>query len=134
MASFGAVVPNEHYAADALRAVDAIMVEVESWKVKCEARSMPVCHIGAAVAVGPVIFGAVGDETRLEYTVIGDAVNVSAKLEKHTKVEGVRALCTAETHRKALDQGYQPTFDQELLGNRLIEGLTESRHVVVIAG
>ena len=53
------------YAADSLKAVDEIMVEVESWRVECEARSMPVCRIGAAVAAGPVIFGAVGDENRL---------------------------------------------------------------------
>ena len=60
-------------------------------------------------------------------------MNVTAKLEKHTKVESVRALCTAETHRKATTQGYQPSFDHKLLKKRLIEGLTESRNVVVIA-
>ncbi|MBM3584698.1 MAG: hypothetical protein FJX36_09825 [Alphaproteobacteria bacterium] len=38
---------------------------------------------GLAVAAGPFIFGAIGDETRLEYTVLGNTVNTAAKLEKH---------------------------------------------------
>ncbi len=41
--------------------------------------------LNAAVATGPVVFGTIGDESRLEFTVIGAAVNQSAKLEKTNK-------------------------------------------------
>ena len=39
---------------------------------------------------------------------IGDPVNLAAKLEKHTKAERVRALCTAAAYQLALSQGYRP--------------------------
>ncbi|MGE0724501.1 MAG: adenylate/guanylate cyclase domain-containing protein, partial [Alphaproteobacteria bacterium] len=62
--------------------------------------------IGAAVIAGPVLFGVLGDAARLEYTVIGDAVNLAAKLEKQTKVEGVRALTDRATLARARVEGY----------------------------
>jgi len=131
MATFGAAVTTDRFAADALRAVDDIMAAVQSWKSDCAGQGKPALEIGAAVATGSVIFGAVGDATRLEYTVIGDAVNISAKLEKHTKKEGVHALCTAETYRMATSQGYQPPSDRALLENRLVEGLAEPVDIIV---
>ena len=54
------------------------------------------------------MFGAVGDDNRLEYTVIGDAVNLCAKLEKHNKACGRRALTTREAYDLAVRQGYAP--------------------------
>ena len=133
MATFGAVAPNPTYAADALRAVEAVLSEAERWRAACDARGIPTCRIGTAVTEGPVIFGAVGDDTRLEYTVIGDAVNVAAKLEKYTKTEGVHALCTAGTYRKAVNQGYRSAADRQQLDGRIIEGLPQPMDVVIIA-
>jgi adenylate cyclase len=108
MATFGALVPSETYAADALRAMDAIMEDIDSWNMIGPLKDFTPDMINAAVASGPIAVGAVGDANRLEYTVIGAAVNLSAKLEKHNKAIGCRALTTAQTLRIAKEQGYQP--------------------------
>jgi adenylate cyclase len=132
MATFGASVTTNTFCADALRAVDEIMVVTADWQTECQALEKPVACVGAAVTTGRIIFGAVGDTTRLEYTVIGDAVNLSAKLEKHTKKEGVRALCTVNAHQKAISQGYQPPGKRTKLTNRKVEGVTEPLDIIVI--
>ena len=85
MATFGAVVPSGTCAADALRAVDELVAAAAEWADQRRAVGDPPLAINFAVAHGTVVFGAVGDESRLEYTVIGDPVNLSTKLEKHNK-------------------------------------------------
>jgi adenylate cyclase len=108
LASFGATRPSASYAADGVRAVESLMAAASQWTAERRAAGLPAPAIGAALATGQVMFGAVGDQSRLEYTVIGDPVNLVAKLEKHTKQEGVAALCTAEAYQLALQQGYVP--------------------------
>jgi len=133
MASFGAAIPSPTYAADALRAVDAIMAAVDAWQGERAAAGLTAPAVGAAVAAGPVLFGAVGDEERLEYTVIGDAVNLAAKLEKHTKVEGVRALTTAAAFALAREQGYRAPAGRELRRAAAVGGVAAPLDLVVLA-
>jgi adenylate cyclase len=89
--------------------------------------------VGAAIATGPVMFGAIGDESRLEYTVIGDPVNLAAKLEKHTKVERVRALCPIDCWRLALAQGYAPRSSPEPRPRSRVDGVDAPLDLVVLA-
>jgi adenylate cyclase len=121
------------YAADALMAVDEIMKAAEDWNIARIAAGEPALRVGAACAAGPIIFGAVGDATRLEYTVIGDAVNLAAKLEKHTKAEKVRALTDAATYTAAQAQGYQPTEAPEVRAACRVEGTEAPMDLVVLA-
>jgi adenylate cyclase len=109
------------------------MAEAEAWRAAREAAGLPAPRVGAAVAVGPVLFGAVGDETRLEYTVIGDAVNLAAKLEKHTKHARVGALTTAEAYMLARAQGYAPPREKEIRPAQRVEGVSDPIGLVVLA-
>jgi len=71
--------------------------------------------------------------SRMEVTVIGDAVNLAAKLEKHTKMEEVRALCTACAFETALHQACRPAGEGKKLVGRNIEGVEKPQDIVVIA-
>ncbi len=107
MATFGAINVSETAAADALRALDLILIEARLWldEQKQLGLADPL-HVNGAVTAGPVVFAAVGNEDRLEYTVIGEAVNLAAKLEKHNKYEATIALVPAATYALATAQGY----------------------------
>jgi adenylate cyclase len=80
-----------------------------------------------------MIFGAVGDARRLEYTVIGEPVNLAAKLEKHAKSEQVRALVTDSAYQIALRQGYRPASSHEVRRQRAVEGFDSPVDLVIIA-
>jgi adenylate cyclase len=133
LATFGAAQRSPRYAADALEAVAAVMAEAANWRAEREGRGEPPLAIHAGLAVGRIVFGAVGDERRLEYTVIGDTVNLAAKLEKHNKLEGTRALATAETCRRAAEQGYRPEPPPELRPARPVSGVAEPMDLAVLA-
>jgi adenylate cyclase len=130
LASFGATRASTSFAADALRALDALLEAMSTWAEQRTARGLPAPGVGAAVATGPVMFGTIGDDRRLEYTVIGDPVNLVAKLEKHSKLERFRALCTAEAYETARRQGYQPETAPEPLGPREVAGVEELLELV----
>ena len=55
------------------------------------------------------------------------------KLEKHAKVEAVRALCTASAFETALRQGYRPPAERKKLNRRIIEGVAEPQNIVILA-
>jgi adenylate cyclase len=106
LVSFGAARPSQTYAADALGALGDVLATADAWNADRAARGEEPLGIGVAVAVGPVLFGVTGDASRLEFTVIGDVVNLAAKLEKHCKAVQRPALATADTLTLARAQGF----------------------------
>ena len=108
MATFGAVHPSETYAADALKAMEAIREDAAGWAGDPQLGALIRNGLGIAVSAGPIVFGAVGDADRLEVTVIGATVNLSAKLEKANKTLGSEAVVTQAAYDLAKLQDYVP--------------------------
>ncbi|MEZ5924382.1 MAG: adenylate/guanylate cyclase domain-containing protein [Hyphomicrobiaceae bacterium] len=134
MATFGAVRANETAAADALRALDEAMAEATRWSEDHpRTGSRPTLAVNGAVVAGTVVFATLGSADRLEYTVIGEAVNLSAKLEKHNKVAGTRALTDRPTLERALAQGYQPGSRLKSLPASDVAGVAEALDLIVVA-
>ena len=133
LATFGATKPSQTPAADALHALGDIMAIADAWSAetatKFEGASLKV---NGAVTSGKVVFTALGDELRLEYTVIGDAVNLAAKLEKHNKRTKSSALTTEATYQLARLQGYVSEAPVTHLASSRIQGVGEALDLVVL--
>ncbi len=133
LASFGAASPSDRPAAQALRAADRILEVTRVWQRGREVTGLPAPAVGLALTTGKVMFGAIGDANRLEYTVIGDPVNLVAKLEKHTKQEKVRALCPVSAYEEAEQQGYRANGKREQRLARTVEGVQARLDLTVLA-
>jgi adenylate cyclase len=132
MVAFGAVRPTTTYAADALRCAEALLNAVGRWIETSCARGNCTPEMGIGVDVGTVISGTIGEEGKLEYAVLGEPVNHAAKLQVHTKEEGVRALATGHVLEVARTQGYTETRCRVLPGERRVAGVDASLELVAI--
>jgi len=82
------------------------LAAASAWEEERRAKGLAAPRVNAALTSGRVLFAVIGEDERLEYTVIGEAVNLAAKLEKHNKVLKTRALADARTCALASCQGY----------------------------
>ena len=92
-------------AAAALRCADGMRDAVATLNARRAARGRPPLALKIGVHTGPVVAGTIGAVERHEYTVIGDTVNVAARLEQLCRDQGRDLLVSAETHRLASSVG-----------------------------
>lgn len=136
MATFGTngsdLSKNTNYAASALKAAEAILEDFRKWPDEGgNLGSIAKAGIGIGLASGTITHGAVGQSERLEMTVIGSAVNLSAKLEKHNKIMGTYCLADRGTYDSAITQGYEGKL-QARFETSTIEGVPKPLEIVAL--
>jgi class 3 adenylate cyclase/DNA-binding NarL/FixJ family response regulator len=127
MVVFGAPEPAEDHAERALRCALAMQhrqteLNAQGWGTD----SVDSLHVGIGLNTGIVMAGAVGGGGRLEYTVIGDAVNVAQRLQ--SEAGGGEVVAAASTVSAA------PSVAAEPIGPRLVKGREEAVEVFRIVG
>lgn len=85
MATFGTPEPNPRDARNALQCAIDMIAALETWNAERIAMGAAPVRVGIGLHYGPVIAGDVGNERRLEYSVIGDTVNIASRLEHLTR-------------------------------------------------
>jgi adenylate cyclase len=131
LVSFGAARDTKTECAEAVETALAVAAAADRWAAERARAGLSSLDIGVAITVGDVVFGAVGFGDRLEFTIIGDAVNLAAKLEKHAKVERCRVLATAEVLEASAAQGYSRRARRIVLG-AVVEGAAEPLDLAVL--
>lgn len=128
MAFWNAPVPNDDHAylacVAALRGQDAL----DRLAVELKGRDMPALRAGVGIATGEVVVGNVGSRQRMNYTVIGDSVNVASRLQGLNRYYGTEVLINGRTFREAgdrivarlVDWVALPGRDEELLAYELL--------------
>jgi adenylate cyclase len=105
MAVFGAPVPSADDAKNAVRAAVRMRAALVKLNERLKAKGKPELATGIGLHTGVVVAGNIGSEARMEYTVIGDTVNVASRLEGTTKDLNVGILVSEDT-KAQLDDSF----------------------------
>ncbi|APV52441.1 hypothetical protein BWI17_13545 [Betaproteobacteria bacterium GR16-43] len=92
MAFWGAPLPDNEHARHALETALAMQKKIRDLDESFIKRGWPILHIGVGLNCGPMNVGDMGSAFRRAYTVLGDAVNLAARLEGLTKQYGAKIL------------------------------------------
>ena len=125
MAFFGAPVEQDDHAVRGIRAGVAIQDAIDEWNVERLALGQKPVRCRVALYSGPVVVGDVGSNTRVDYTVLGNTVNVAARLESNVAQPG--DVVAGDSTILGLTSSDDPTLggriSTEPLGNFSLKGL-----------
>jgi adenylate cyclase len=97
MAVYGAPIAGTNDAANAVTSAIQMQKLIKAINARRHAASLPELRLGIGIASGEVIAGTIGSPKRMDYTVIGDSVNLAARLENSTKYYHVDIIACEKT-------------------------------------
>jgi adenylate cyclase len=98
MAFWNAPLEQADHALRACRAAIAMLAALDVLKARWRAEGFPEFDIGIGLNTGPMVVGNMGSDVRVDYTVLGDAVNLASRLEGTNKEYETRVIFGEGTH------------------------------------
>lgn len=98
MALFGEPIQDINHPQNAVKCAYEMLKKVEYLREKWLFEGKPKIEIGIGINTGEVFIGNIGTETRMEYTVIGDTVNLASRIESYNKVYKTNLLVSSSTY------------------------------------
>ena len=128
MAFYGAPIPQEDHADRAV--LTGLMMQrlVGEWNAEREKQDLPPVRIRVGINSGPAVVGNVGTEKRVDYTVLGSAVNIASRLESGVAKPGQLVIS-----QNTLDR-IVGSFQTESLGEFALKGLQQKMPVYSVSG
>ncbi|HYK01159.1 MAG TPA: adenylate/guanylate cyclase domain-containing protein [Thermoanaerobaculia bacterium] len=128
MAFFGAPIPQDDHADRAILAGLMMMERVETWNEERLKEGLPPVRIRVGINSGPAVVGNVGTEKRVDYTVLGSAVNIASRLESGVAKPGQLVISKPTLDRVV------GSFNTEPLGEFALKGLQQKMPVFAVHG
>jgi class 3 adenylate cyclase len=124
MAYFGAPIPSEDHAVQAVNTAVDIMRAIRN-RNRSLGPGDHAAELGIGIHTGPVVVGNIGSDRRTDFTAIGDAVNVAARLEKLAKPG---EILVTEAVQRRVRGAWRLRFE----GERQLSGRVEPVHVYAV--
>ena len=120
MGLFGAPLDDPDHAEHAVQAALAMTHALDELNQQWRAAGRPELDIGIGVSTGDMVAGNIGSETIMSYTVIGDTVNLGARLESLNKEYATRIIISEATR-----QALKGQYDMRPLGEVVVKGKSQ---------
>jgi adenylate cyclase len=129
MAMWGAPDSHGNDAANAIKACIEMRIALAELNESRIGRGLPEIKIGMGVHTGVLVAGTIGSQDRMEYTVIGDTVNMASRIEASTKAFGTDLLISGATAEQIKDY-----FTLDYAGAAEVKGKTEPIKMYKVTG
>lgn len=127
MAEFGAPLDDARQEENGVLAAIKMQKALDRLCIKWQKEGKPVMRMGVGVHTGEAVVGNIGSELRIDYTAVGDAVNVASRLEQATKILKTSILISETTYLATKD-----LFPYKDLGSMALPGRKEQIRVYTI--